>query len=513
MNSFDTRNMKIYTLSIPPSPEDPYLNPNRHQRIIKRFKRGDNVCHTLNSQGEVDFYLLLATEEDFDEYPEMIEEFGLNIQKDNKLQIELYYDEELFGTFHFDLNNQLDSYCLSFLAEYKRINIYFINTVEEDYVCYGFKTINLPSALCYDLSRQLTGQRPLTLPNFNQDYSDDFITKDLLLSKAWGFYVDYTALLERLGSNEEAEEIISLHILHGMARLQKSRRKAIMEDKLILWVGRRISLDCQDRPKEYYSIYLSGAGLTGRMSRDIATSIIQEALQELPEYWGNEWVSPLAEEAVPLVVLTEHNLYRLKLGERFYALSRQLFMENYRTSINYQSYYDRLYLLQNEKNDTKIYNLWLKRWEQGYDETKQLPVRDIEVLIESGKEEDLTRIFMLLAKVPERDLDNLIVKLCETYQSQVEPYLLIGLQATLPHLRAAALLGLGILESTQAIPSLVRLIRLEVSDSLTIWDTLLMIGDPAVPALAELLHEPVPAIREKALETLKLLGIRNPVRL
>ena len=118
---------------------------------------------------------------------------------------------------------------------------------------------------------------------------------------------------------------------------------------------------------------------------------------------------------------------------------------------------------------------------------------------------------MFLAKVPEQDLDNLIVKLCETYQSKVEPYLLTGLQATSPHLKAAALLGLGILESALAIPCLVRLIRLADSDSPTIWDTLLIIGEPAVPALVELLDEPVPAIREKALKTLTLLGIRDPV--
>lgn len=506
MSTFDNKDSKIYTLSVPPSPEDPYLNLSRHQRILQRFKRGSNACHTLNSQGEVDFYLLLPTEDDFEDFPEKTEEFGLNIGKDHKLKIEVYYEEELFGEFPFDLNNQLDSYCLRLIATHKSVTIYFIHTLEEDYVCYGFKTITLPNVLCYDLSRQLTGKSALILPNFSQDfYSDEFFTSDTLLSQAWGFYLDYTALIERLGSGEDVEEIISLHILHGMARLQKSRRKAIQEDRLILWVGRRISLDCDDRPKEYYSIYLSGANLQGLKSRDVATKIIEETLQELPEYWGYKWVSPLAEEAVPLVVMTEHKLYRLNLAERFYTLSRQLFAEHYCSYNNYQSYYDKIYLLKSEKVETKIYNLWLKRWEQGYDETGQLPVGDIEELIESGREEDLTRIFMLLTRVPERELDNLIVKLCETYQSKVEPYLLIGLQASSPRLKEAAILGLGVLESAQAIPSLIKLIRQD-SEAQIIWDTLLMIGDPAVPALANLLQEAVPAIQKKALETLALLG-------
>lgn len=506
MKSTDNKTRKVYTLSIPPSPEDPYLHPVRHRRIINRFKRGNNSCHMLNSHGEVDFYLLLPSDENFEEIPEKNEEFGLNISKEHKLEIEIYYSQDFFGRFLFDLGNQLDSYCLSFIAVNKKVNIYFIRLIDETFACYGFKALNLPSVLCYDLDRQLTGQKPLSLPQFSDDlYSDEFFTSKILLSRAWGFYLDYTALLERLGTSEDAEEIISLHILHGMARLQKSRRRGISEDRIILWIGRRISIDNSQKPKEFYSIYMSGEALVGLKTKDAAAGIFEETLQELPEYWGKEWINPLGEEAVPLVIIHERNIYRLNLTARFYSMSRRLFAEHYSPHSGYQSYYDKIYLLQNEKADGKIYDLWLKRWEQGYDETGQLPVRDIEKLIEEGQEEDLTRIFMLLAKAPQQELDHLIMKICETFGKKAESYLLAGLQASPAHLRTAALLGLGILESDQAIPSLVRLARQD-SNAQTVWDTFLMIGNPSVQALAELLRDPEPKIREKAMETLMLLG-------
>jgi len=510
----ESKPLKIYTLSIPPTPEEPFLQPGRHQRILRKFQKGQNACHTLNSLGEVDFYLLLPPEEDFEDYPAKSEEFGLQVINDHKLKLEIYYDEELFGEFLFDLQNPLDVYCLRYLTVHKRTNIYFIQNVDDLYVCYGYKSIILPGVLSYDLARKLAGQKPLVLPGFSSEYySDEFFTRDMLLGKAWGFYLDYTALQGKMENREDAEEIISLHILHGLARLQKSRSKAVKEDRYILWIGRRIGLDAAKQPKEYYSVYLSGGGMKGTKTRDHAARLFEEALQELPEYQGSQWVTPLAEEAVPLVVIARQKLYRLNMAEHFYALSRSLFAENFAPRPDYQSYYDRIYQLRAEKSDSKIYNLWLKRWEQGYDENGRLPVSEIEKLIEDGQEEDLTRIFMLLASVPERELDNLIVRLCEKYRQKAEPYLLAGLQSSLPHLQGAALLGLGIIESGRAIPGLMRLVR-QGQELPTVWDTFLMIGEPAVPALTDLLQEPDLRVRQKALETLKFIqgapGVEEP---
>ena len=57
---------KIYSLSKPPSQKDPCLHSFRHSRIITHFQKDGNACHSLNSGGEVDFYLLLSNEDEND---------------------------------------------------------------------------------------------------------------------------------------------------------------------------------------------------------------------------------------------------------------------------------------------------------------------------------------------------------------------------------------------------------------------------------------------------------------
>lgn len=501
-------NLKIYTLSIPPSAEEPFLHPIRHQSIIRAFEEGKQAHPVLNSLGEVDLCILLPLEENFEEFPEKNEELSLRIGKDtNTIYVDLYYDGELFCVFSFDVNNQLDLQCLRVMVEEKMANVYFICFLDDYYVCYGFKTITLPKVFSYDLSRYLAGKSPLLLPRFNRvSYSDEFISGEMLLSNAWGFCLDYSSILARQGDQDYAEEIIFLHILNGLACLQKSRSKKIAEDRLVLWVGRRLGLDDNNQPKDLFIVYLSGTSLTESKAKATAVKILDNSFKELPEYLGAKYLPPLAQEAVPMVVLLNRSLYRLDLGERFYSLSRQLFAEHYLPYQGYISYYDKLFSLQEDEASRNIvYDLWLKRWEQGYDEDGQLPFSEIEKLIECGKKQDLTRIFMLLAKVPESEIDHLIVSICEIYQRKAEPYLLAGLAASSRVLQEASLLGLGILESTQAIPSLLRLIR-QGHKSQHIWDTFLMIGDPAVQALADLLQEHTPHIRNKALETLKSIG-------
>ena len=61
---------------------------------------------------------------------------------------------------------------------------------------------------------------------------------------------------------------------------------------------------------------------------------------------------------------------------------------------------------------------------------------------------------MLLAKVSQEEIDNLIVKICEIYQTDAEPYFLAGACFIVSSLRDKSLLGIGILESPQAIPCL-----------------------------------------------------------
>lgn len=511
--STSDNHQKIFTLSVPPSADDPFLHPIRHQRIIRAFEEGRKACHTLNSYGEVDLCLLLPLEEDFEEFPEKIEEFTLEAGNDpQKLVVNLYYEKEHFSKFFFDLNNQLDVQCIRFMVDEKRVNVYYFCALDEYYVCYGFKTINLPMVFSYDLFRYLTGLKPLLLPSFSQiSHSDECITKEMLLCNAWGLHLDYSAIVARQGNPDDAEEVIFLHILNGLARLQSSRSKKITEESLIIWVSRRLGLDENNQPKDFFMIYLSGTSLTGKKTKDPAIKIFENSLKELPEYMGTKWVSPLAQEAIPIVVLQNRNLYRLDLGKRFYTLSRQLFTEHYRPHQGYESYYDTLFAqLKDKPKQNKVYDLWLKRWEQGYDDEGQLPLSEIEELIENGQERDLTRIFMLLAKVSEEEIDNLIVKICEIYQTDAEPYFLAGLASSSQVLRDASLLGIGILESPQAIPCLLRLIR-QGNESQNIWDAFLMIGEPAVHALAGLLQEQLPHIRQKAIETLNLIG--SPVAL
>lgn len=499
--------MKLYTLSKPPSQEEPYLHPVWHNKVIKHFENNGNSCHIVNSEGEVDFYFLLPLD-DLEGYLDKTEEIGLNLRKSQKVEIEIYYDEEnLTGIYIFDLEQPMDYHSLKVLTQKKYVNLYFINAMEDYYLCSGYHTVYLPAALCYNLERFLAWKEPFTLPQFNEEnINDQIFDEELLLKKSWGFYLDYTTLVERIGSVEEAEEIISLHLLHSMATLQRSRRLKVREDLLILWIGRKVSVNKKAVPREYYNIYLSGANLTGEKKKDHAQIILEEIFSELPEFIQSEWVDPLAEESIPLTVITNNNLYRIDLTNSFYHTCDYLFKKYFLPDDNYQSYYHKFLISQmNNRLNTKIYNLVEKRKEKNNLISKNV-FRELLNLIEQGQEECLPKIFDNLDQVPAKEVDELIVCLCEKYHKKAEPYLLNLVQASQYHLKAAAILGLGILESKQAVGIMIQLLQGSKEEASLAKFALASIGDSAFFDILPLLQHQKAEIRLRVIETLGLWG-------
>ena len=502
------KDKKIYTLSKPPTPEDPYLHPVRHSRIIRYFRRKGNAAHTLNSEGKVDFYLLLDPEDDIEELTDSAEEFGLDIQSREWIRLEIYYENKMLGTFHFDFDNPMDYQSIEYLLNKKHVNIYYITAEGNEYVCSGFKTVYLPRMLCYDIHRHLEGRRPLMLPRFDESYvSDDCITTDVLMKEAWGFYLDFTALLKRIGRVDEAEEIITRHILHGLASLQYSRRLKIKNDRLILWVGRRVTSNQGNGPSEYYGIYLSSELFCGNKIKDTAARILERILAELPEFEKSSWVSPLAEEAIPLAVLTGGCLYRINLTNRFYSLGDIMFTKKCLPHNGYKSYYHQV-LVSNKATriQTKVYDLLEKKRKKYSEAGGKMPLQELLNLIRRGNEKDLPWIFENLERVKAKDMDEVLVSLCEKYKKKIEPFLLPFLTSVRHPLKAVAILGLGMIESVSSIPPLVDNVRGSKREASLAKYALALIGEPALPFLLPLLTDRKAEIRIRGIETLALLG-------
>ena len=499
---------KIYTLSKPPTPQEPYLHPVRHGRIVRHFRRKGNATHTLNSWGEVDFYLLLDLEDDIEELTDCSEEFGLDISDKEWIDLEIYYEDKILGVFHFDFGNPMDYQSLKYLLAKKQVNIYYINSEGDEFICAGFKCLNLPRMLCYDISRHLEGKKPLLLPIFGENcLSDDYITSDILMRNAWGFYLDFTSLLKRIGRVDEAEEIVTRHILHGIARLQRNRRHNIKNDRLILWVGRIITVNSSSGPREYYSIYLSGQLLTGNLSKDPAARIMEEVMGELPEYEKTAWTSALAEEAIPLAVLSGGYLYRINLTDRFYTLSDKAFKEKCLPGEGYSSYYHQvLNSLQAGGIETKVYDLLEKRREKYSELGRKISYEELLNLIRRGDEKDLPRIFENLEHVKIKDMDEILVSLCEKYRKKIEPFLLPFLTSDRHPLKAVAILGLGMIESVKAAAPLVESVRGAKREASFAKYALALIGDPVLPFVLPLLTDKKAEIRIRGIDILALVG-------
>lgn len=350
------KNRKVFSLNTPPSADSPYLYETRHGDIIRCFARSGNACHILNTNGDVDLYFLLS-EDDNEDIVSWQEDFVLNTLK-KQVELELYCDDKLKGVFTFRLESPLDVNNLRCLLETRRANIYYITRLEEQFVCAGVKSIMLPAFLCYDAIRLLEGKRALLLPDFSNNFiTDNLITEEILVKKAWGYYLDFSAMLKRIGNQDDTEEIITRHFLDSITRLQKSRLASVSKDVLFFWIGRSVS-GHKGAPCEFYSTYISGYHLNGEPAKDYAHRIIEGAFREIPEFLGARWVSPIAEEAVPMAAVYNGDFYRVKLTERFYKESSAIFRENYRPDPAYTSFYERIVsTYATEPARPKVYNL------------------------------------------------------------------------------------------------------------------------------------------------------------
>lgn len=508
-NPVKTSVLKIYTFSKPPTPEEPSLHPVRHGMIIRGFQRGSNACHTLNSEGEVDLYILLSEEEVMEELPEESEKYSLEILDKNILALEIEYNEDWESrSFNFNIQNPMDFQSLLCLGEKRKANMYYIELLDGEYICSGVKTLFFPGILCYDVQRFLEGKRPLLLPRFNQELiKDESITEEMLCKKAWGYYLDYTALIERAGSAEDAEEIVSRHCLHGLARLQRSRQKEVKDDLLVLWLGRKIGLGQEQLPREYFSVFLAGNHFCGDPTRDRAQMIFEQELRELPEFFKVAWTSPVAEEAIPIAGMHQNKLFRFHLTEEFYLRCVRIFQEQYQSCEEYISSYQQLAANKKEEDSgKKVCSLVEKRAEKIKEWKEPLSTSQIMDLIRKGKVEDLPIVFRELGRLRPEDMDEALVTLCEKQEKRVEPYLLTLLESEQSSLRAMAIIGLGMIESVRAVPTLINKLMGNRQEATLAKYSLAMIGESSLNELVGLLKHRKAEIRMRGIEALALLG-------
>jgi hypothetical protein len=504
----ENNDLKIYTLSVPPTPEDPFLYATRHREIIECFDQQNDTFFTMNSQGEVDLYLLIEPEDSFDDFADVGEEFSLFFRGKDSFDLRMNYQEDIFYTVRFNLTNMMDKHILKWLLKEERINLYYINFFEEEYICTGLKITALPKGLIYDLTRFLRGKRSLLLPAFSeQQNSDHTLTRTRLLGKAWGFYLDYTALLRRIGSVEDTEEIVSRHIFDVMARLQQSKAKRVEGDELILWVGRKVCVDSHNQPKEYYSIYLSG-DFVKNTKLNPAKLIVEKALSELPELKQIMWVAPLAEEGIPFALISAHVLARINLTHKFFRLCDQLFNENYLPHHGYINSYQQIQhkrLFFSPK--TKVYSLVKKRRDKGITRENNLSTLEVMNLVQWGNKEDLTEIFRNIHFLNRELLDEAMYILSKKYKQFLEPFLFTTVEnAASPEVKEAALVGLGLVESGQGISFLVEKLSGSSEEATYAADALLIIGDPVIPYLIPLLHHRLANIRLRVVKILGAIG-------
>ena len=218
----------------------------------------------------------------------------------------------------------------------------------------------------------MQGQRALLLPTFAEEsLPGTLLDRNDLMQKGWGVYLNYTALVRRIGNVDDTEEVISRYLLDLTAWLQAERLKekadgeTKAEDFLLFWIGRRIGIFSNEEPIEYYSVYLTGNFVQNK-PLDLVNRIIDKAMGELPELQEVVWASPLAEEGIPLLALRGPLVYRFELANDFYELSERLFKENFLPHSEYVSYYSRI--LNYRKLTTqgaKVYSLVNKRKEKG----------------------------------------------------------------------------------------------------------------------------------------------------
>lgn len=499
---------RIYTLIRPPSPEDPFLHPIKHSKVIQQLMGNNEACHTLNSAGEIDIYLIMPMEADFDEQCQVVEEFSLVSCKKGKIRIEIssVCDEKTFSLV-FSLDDPLEYHAIQYLYMNKRVNIYYINRFDEEYMCYGMKTVYLSDVLCYDLKRCLEGKTPLIMPRFCDNMiSGDVINERMLTMKAWAFYIDFTSLQKKVRIVEDADELISLHIYNGMAKMQKAHIHLKNINVMILWIGRKIiSFDNQE-PREYYCVYLSGELFSGNKGMDQGANIMETALKELTEYIGSDWVTPLEEEAIPLAMITDTKIFRLNLTQDFFSRGNKIFAERFKTGEGYESYYQKIFNAHKASSFAgKVCDLAAKRVEKKT-QKKSINIMDLKALIKSGREKDLPLIFYELNRIKSGDTDDVFITICEHFRDKAEPFLIPLTASPKYHIKAAAILSLGIIESKKAIPLLVEKLTGKKGEATLAKDALAIIGEKAVEQIIPLLQHNKPEIRIRAIDTLSLIG-------
>ena len=319
----------------------------------------------MNYWGDVDFYLLIDSDDYLDVFQQELEEFVLKIPAKNTKDVEIYYSENNFeGTFRFNTREPIDYHTLKSLVDKKEVNIYFMRLFEEEYICIGVKNVYLPAMLCCDIQRFLEGKKPLLLPAYNNSIIFDRQVKEsTILKKGWGFYLDFTKMKDRIGSSQETEEIISRHVLDGIARLQRGREKsAAAKECIFIWAGKRIMLNHENIPCEYYNIYISGDLLSEKNQDDYAKKILEKSLKGLPEFERCLWTSPLAEEGLPIACLSGKRLYRIDMTKVFFKRLARLFQKFCLPGESYVSYYQKILTSKERRTiQTKIYNIFEKR--------------------------------------------------------------------------------------------------------------------------------------------------------
>ncbi|HHZ17475.1 MAG TPA: HEAT repeat domain-containing protein [Clostridia bacterium] len=506
---------KLYTLSIPPTPQVPFLQADRHSEIIRAFEDGCPAFFTMNSYGEVDFYFYLTDDEYFEDFVESPENYKVYFIDADVLEVIVFYDDERAAfPLVFNLRSPMERHVLAWLAKKKRVNVYYIVNYEDEYFCTGLKVADLPLAFAYDLERFLNGERALLLPAFAETVLESgFFNQDLLLHHGWGFYINYSALSKRIGSNEDTDEILSRHLLDLTACLQsnwclfRKDQETEKNELMLIWVGKKIRLFQENQPDEYYCIYLTGDFVQNESQNPVKT-VAMEALKEIPELEHTSWIAPLAEESIPLVALQGSLPYRLNLTNDFYYLSDRLFKEYFLPHNEYVSYYS--YAVNDRRlspQGAKVYSLVKKRQEKGFFADKDMTPADVLHLAKWGNEEDLAAIFAHLNLLQGSKLDEAIYILSQKYKQLLEPYF-FSLLETGPgeEMYDAVLLGLGLIESVKGVPIMTGRLQGTAKEAAVAFDALLLVGDPAIPHLIPLLQNAKAGIRLRAVKLLGTLG-------
>lgn len=505
-------NLNIYTLKRPPTQENPYLNPSGHEAIINYLSNKGNAYHCLNSEGEVDFYFCIPYD-DYD-FLEETEEIGVNIPKDDPKRVEVIFDDgEFSGAFIFRMDDPLDTYSLSWLILKKRVNIYYVCEIHDEFVCMGIKNLYLPFSLCYDLQRYQDGKKQLYLPRFDDRIiTSSELSTEIITSKAWAFYVDYGKLLKQTGNADEVEEIISRHLLHGIAKIQRSRKQTIRGDSLLFWVGKKIMVNDAEEPAEYYSVYISSLSFTGSQSQDYAATLMKRALEELSGGLRLKWIEPLGEEALPLVLSAEHRLHKIHLTLELYERCHGIFQSKYCHHRDYIDYYQQLIRLQGAKRESKVHDIFERKGAKAPDidvHGKLLEENDLQHLINvinKGDERDLPEIFNKIVQLKPREIDEVLINLYDKFRDKSEPYLLSLISSPHYHLMAAGILGVGMIESKNALPVLIDKLRGKKEEANLAKYALALIGESSIQYLLPLLEDKKAEYRVRAIETLTLIG-------